>query len=133
MSVDLMSNMLSSIKNAAMVKKPSLEIMYSKQCEAVAKVLAAEGYISGVKVFKESGKPFKKLRLDLAYDDAGFSVIQNLIRVSKPGRRMYKGSSELGRYMSGFGVQVVSTSRGVMTGTEARNKKLGGEVICKVH
>lgn len=132
MSVDVMSNMLSSIKNASMVGKANVEVMHTKQCEAVVKVLAGKGYVSNVKVFKESGRPFKKMNIELAYDEYGNSIFKELRRVSKPGRRVYKSASDLGKYLSGYGLQIVSTSRGVMSGEDAKTKKLGGELICQV-
>ena len=133
MSLDVLSNMLSTIKNAALVNKPYVEIMYTKQCEEVAKVLQKKGYLAGVKVFKDSGKPFKRLHIDLAYDLTGKSAITDLKRVSKPGRRIYKKTENLGRYMGGFGMRVISTPRGVLSDDEAKKKKLGGEVICQVY
>lgn len=133
MSVDLVSNMISSIRNASLVNKDHVEVPYSKECEAVAKVLSDNGYLGDVKSFKESGKSFKKLRIDLNYDEFGNSLITKIQRVSTPGRRIYRGADDLGKFMNGFGIYVVSTSRGVMTGDIARNKRLGGELICKVY
>ncbi len=132
MSLDIMSNMISSIKNAAMVKKPFVEVMHTKDCESVAKTLKASGFISDIKIFKESGKPFKRMRLELAYDSFGNSSFKDIQRVSKPGRRIYKKASELRKFMNGYGIRVVSTSRGVVSDVEARKRKLGGEIICEV-
>lgn len=132
MSADLLSNMLSQIKNASMVKKPFIEIAYSRECEAVADVLKNAGYLENVKSFKEPNKAFKKLHLDLAYANEE-SVLTDVKRVSKPGRRVYSAAADIGKYMSGYGMYVVSTSRGIMSGAEAKKKKLGGEVICKIH
>lgn len=133
MSLDIMSNMISSIKNAAMVNKPFVEVMYTKECEAVAKALKSAGFISEVKVFKESGKSFKRMRLELAYDTLGNSSFKDIQRVSKPGRRVYKKAADLHRFMNGYGIRVVSTSRGVVSDVEARKRKLGGEVICEIY
>jgi small subunit ribosomal protein S8 len=131
MSNDRLSDMLSSIKNAAMAGKPFIEVLFTKECESVAKNLEKAGFLSGVKSFKPEGKPFKMLRLDLAYEN-GIAKISDVKRVSKPGRRVYKGYQELRPMAGGFGVRVVSTSRGVMSSIEAKKKKLGGEVICEV-
>ncbi len=130
MSVDTIANMLSTIKNSSMVGKPSVEVPYSKQKEEIAKVLEAKGIVSKVKVFSEKGSPHKGLHIDLAYNEE-VPVLNDIKRVSKPGRRIYKQSNEIGFSKSGYGVLVVSTSRGIMSGEDARKKKLGGEVICE--
>lgn len=131
MSIDNLSNMLSAIKNAAMVEKPFIEVVYTKENEEVAKNLEKAGFLEKVKVFKEENTKVKKLHLDLAYEN-GISKITDVKRLSKPGRRMYKGYKELGKTAGGFGITVVSTSRGIMDSVEAKKKKLGGEVICRV-
>ena len=130
--MDRVANLLSTIKNAYLVNKEAVEVPYSKQLEQVANVLKKEGFVKKVKPFKYSGKAFKGLRIDLSYDDNELPVLLDLERVSKPGRRIYKKAEELGSVKGGYGVLVVSTSRGVMSGEEARKKRLGGEVICKV-
>lgn len=131
MSVDLLSNMLSAVKNAAMVNKTSLEVLHSNECESVAKVLKDKGYLTAVKKFKPKGKKFHMLRLDIAYS-ANKPMFENIARVSKPGRRIYKKGPEIRPVLNGFGTLVVSTSRGVMDGESAKKKKLGGEVLCKI-
>lgn len=131
MIMDRMSNMLSSIKNHSMAGRTSLEFPYTKECDAVAKVLKERGFIEGIKVFKEPKSSKKMMRLDLIVVD-GAPKITQVKRISKPGRRIYMGSSQLRRVAGGFGVLVVSTSRGVMSGDDAKKKKLGGEVICSV-
>jgi small subunit ribosomal protein S8 len=131
MTIDLISNMLSSLKNASMAGKKSVEVMHTNQVEAIAKNLKEAGFLEEVKTFKESGKSFKKLRLDLAYEN-GLPKITDVQIVSKPGRRVYKGYKDMKLVAGGFGVSVVSTSRGILSGSEARKKKLGGEVICNV-
>ena len=126
---DRLANMLSTIKNAYAINKPSVEMSHSKQMEEVAKVLEKAGFLKNVKVFKESGVSFKKLHIDLTYDN-GMAKISNLVRVSKPGRRVYKNYSDLKPVVGGFGISVVSTSRGIMSDSDAKKRKLGGEVIC---
>jgi small subunit ribosomal protein S8 len=133
MSADLLSNMLSSIKNAAMAKNSDMEIPYSGECEAAAKVLKDAGYLAEVKSFKPKGKKYKMLRLEVAYDEKGEPKVSEIKRVSKPGNRVYKKNTEIKPVLSGYGIMVVSTSRGVMSGDEARKKKLGGEVLCEVN
>lgn len=124
--------MLSSVQNAALVSKEYIEIPFSNECLAVAEVLKKNGYLTEVKTFKEKGKSYKRLRLDIAYGEDGMPKISSVKRVSRPGRRIYKGSSDVGRVMGGYGLSVVSTSRGVMSGEEAKKKQLGGEVICRI-
>jgi small subunit ribosomal protein S8 len=124
--------MLSSIKNAAMAGNLFVETYYSKECESVAKVLKEAGFLSEVKVFKPKGKGYKGLRLDLVMKDEE-PVLSNIIRVSKPGRRMYMGSDDIKPVKGGHGVLILSTSKGIMSGMEAKKRKLGGEVICRVY
>lgn len=131
--MDRLSNMLSAIKNAVMAKKKFIEIPHTKECEEVANVLKESGFLSNVKVFKEKGESFKKLRLDIVYNDNNISQVTDLRRISTPGKRVYSSSAKLRPSRSGFGVFVVSTSRGIMNGMEARKKKLGGEVLCEVY
>ena len=126
---DRLANMLSTIKNAYAVNKPSVEMVYSKQMEEVAKVLKSAGVLENVKVFKESGNSFKKIHIDLSYEH-GVAKVSNIMRISKPGRRVYKSYKDMKRVAGGFGVSVVSTSRGIMSDSEAKKRKLGGEVIC---
>jgi len=121
--------MLSTIKNAYAVSKPSVEVAHSKQIEEVAKVLEKAGFLKSVKVFKESGESFKKLHIDLIYED-GRAKVSDISRVSKPGRRVYKNYRDMKPVLGGFGVSVVSTSRGIMSGSDAKKRKLGGEIIC---
>jgi small subunit ribosomal protein S8 len=123
--------MLSSIKNASMANKKSLEVVYTKECEEVAKSFKKNGFLENVRSFKEEGSGFKKLHLDLAFE-GGAPKVTDVKIYSKPGRRIYKGYRDLGKVLGGYGATVVSTSRGVMDGMEARKKKLGGELICQI-
>lgn len=130
MSIDLLSNMLSSLKNAAMAGRPNIETPYSSVCEAVAKVLAQKGFLTEVKIFKPEGKPYKMLNLVLA-KEGNKALITDVKRVSKPGSRVYSSSYKI-KTLRGYGVSVVSTSRGIIDGLEAKKKKLGGEILCEV-
>ncbi|MEZ6255887.1 MAG: 30S ribosomal protein S8 [Patescibacteria group bacterium] len=132
MSVDTIANFLSSIKNASMSGKASIETPYSKICESIAKIMAENGYIAEVKVFKEKDSSHKQIRLDLAYDEFNRPAVSDVYRVSKPGLRIYKGYKDLKLVAGGSGLSIISTSRGLMSLKEARYKKLGGEVVCKV-
>jgi len=131
MSIDRISNMVSAIKNAALARKESVIIPHTALCSEVAKVLFETGFLSEVKTYKEKGQSYKMLRLDIAYNQDGSAKLTDIRRVSKPGKRVYTGSSLLGGVAGGHGVAVVSTSRGVTTGLDAKNRKLGGEVILK--
>jgi small subunit ribosomal protein S8 len=131
MLMDHISNMLSSIKNSSIGGKPFIETPYTKECEEVAKNLKKAGFLQNIKVFKEESSSHKKMRLDLNYKD-GLPAVTKVERISKPGRRIYKGYKDMELVAGGFGVLIVSTSRGIMTGSEARKKKLGGELICAV-
>lgn len=130
--MDPIANMLSTIKNASMVGKPSIVVTYSKEKESIAEVLKNGGFLSEVKVFKDKEAPSKSLRLDIAYVD-GVSKIKEIKRTSKPGRRIYKGYADIRPVVANLGFMVISTSRGVMNSIEAKKKKLGGEVICTIY
>lgn len=132
MSVDRTSNMLSAIKNAAMAGRDFIEIRHSKECESIAKVLEEKGYLEGVKSFKQENGGGKMLHIGVTKEE-GIAKLSQVKIVSKPGRRIYKKFGELRPVLQGLGVMVISTSRGIMSGQEARKKKLGGEVICEVY
>lgn len=131
MSVDRVSNMISALKNAALTGNSTIETYYSKECEGVAKVLKEKGFLDEVKVFKPKGKAYKGLRLDLAKQDDLIKLV-DVQRISRPGRRLYVRHSEITPVAGGHGVLVVSTSRGIMSGEQAKIKKLGGEIVCKI-
>ena len=125
---DTISDMLTRIRNAGRVQLPTVEMPHSKMKESIANILKKEGYVAEVAV---DGKPAKKIKLKLKYDGKK-NVIEGLRRVSTPGLRRYVGSTEIPRVRNGLGISVVSTSQGVMTGTQARKNNLGGELICYV-
>ncbi len=125
---DPISDMLARIRNANRALLPSLELPHSKMKESLAAIFKREGYIDD---FAVEGKIPKKIKLKLKYQGKK-SVIEGLRRVSTPGLRRYVGSTDIPRVRGGLGVAVLSTSEGVMTGTQARKKNLGGELICYV-
>ena len=131
MSIDRISNMLSSIKNASMTGNAFIEIPHSNVCEQVAEILKKKKFLENVKVFKGKGDSHQRLRLDIFYEN-GVSRITDVKRVSKPGRRVYKSSASFRKIAGGYGVSVVSTSRGILSSDEAKKRRLGGEVICIV-
>ncbi|OGC47255.1 30S ribosomal protein S8 [candidate division WWE3 bacterium RIFCSPHIGHO2_01_FULL_42_13] len=132
MVMDTISNMLSSIKNASAVGKEFVELPYTKVNEAILEVLKKADFVAEAKVFKEKESSHKSLHIDLLYDDLGAPKIRKAGRISKPGRRIFKGYTELKRFVPGTGVWVVSTPRGILSSNEAKSKKLGGEIICEV-
>jgi len=125
---DTISDMLTRIRNASRVLLPAIELPHSKMKESIAHILKKEGYVAEVSV---EGKLPKKLRLKLKYEGKK-SVIEGLRRVSTPGLRRYVGATEIPRVRNGLGISVVSTSQGVMTGTQARKNNLGGELLCYI-
>lgn len=127
---DPIADMLARIKNALKVKKSKVEIPYSKMKIAILKILRDHGLIGEIKLSGDNLK--KKIIVYLKYDENGEPLIEDLIRVSKPGRRVYMGYREFKKVREGFGFRIVSTSRGIMTDLEAKRRKLGGEVICEV-
>ena len=125
---DPISDMLTRIRNAHRALLPTVELPHSKMKESIAGVLKREGYISEVSV---DGKAIKKIKLQLKYQGKK-GVIEGLRRVSSPGLRRYVGSTEIPRVRGGLGTSIVSTSQGVMSGTQARKNNLGGELLCYV-
>ncbi len=126
---DPIADMLTRIRNGQMAQKASVAMPSSKLKVAIAQVLESEGYIDGYSVNKGDGKP--RLGITLKYY-AGGPVIEKIERVSRPGLRVYKGSSDLPQVMNGLGVAIISTPKGVMTDRAARDNRVGGEVICVV-
>jgi len=126
---DPVADMLNRIRNAIMMRHDTVLIPASKLKLAVARVLKNEGFISDYQVVK--GKVEKEMKLSLKYLDKK-SIIFGLERVSKPGLRVYVQKGEIPRVYGGLGVAIVSTSKGVMTGREARRQGAGGELLCYI-
>lgn len=127
---DPIADFLTRIRNGLLARKRETVTNCSKMSKRLAEILESSGYIHGFKV-EEQG-PAKTMRIALRYDTAGKSVIEGLKRVSKPGLRAYAGASEIPNVRSGMGITIVSTSKGVMTGSEAEKQNVGGEVLCLV-
>jgi small subunit ribosomal protein S8 len=125
---DPISDMLARIRNAGLALQPAVELPYSRIKESVANILKKEGYVTDVAV---EGSTKRKIKIKLKYVGKK-SVIEGLRRISSPGLRRYAGSTEMPRVLNGMGVAVISTSEGLMTGTQARKKNLGGEIVCYV-
>jgi len=126
---DPISDMLTRIRNGQNARKVSIEAPASKVKEAVAKVLLDEGYILSFKIVGEGSE--KNIFIELKYFE-GNPVIEKIQRYSKPGLRVYRGKEDLPKVLGGLGVAVVSTSAGVMSDRQAREKGIGGEVLCIV-
>lgn len=130
MMTDPIADMLIRIKNALAARHKTLVLPASKLKLAIARVLKEEGYIEDFIYLDE--KPQGKIQINLKYDENKRPVISKIKRVSKPGRRIYKGYKDLPRVMNGLGIAIISTSQGIMTDHEARKRKIGGEIICEI-
>jgi len=126
---DTIANMLTRVRNASRALIPEIELPHSKARESIAQILKQEGYVSDCSV--EGKVPRKTLKIRLKYQGRK-AVIVGLKRISRPGLRQYVGATEVPRVLGGMGTAILSTSHGVMTGTEARKRNVGGEVICYV-
>ena len=129
MYTDPISDMLTRIRNALAAQKTELVLPYSKFKHNLANLLLAEGFISGV---NELPGRVKMLQINLKYAGDGAPVISGIKRVSSPGQRIYMPVQRIPRTNGGFGITVVSTSKGLVTDKQARKDKVGGEVICQV-
>lgn len=130
MMTDPIADMLTRIRNAVRVERPHVDMPLSKVKRGLAEVLKREGYIWDWEEVEQS--PSSQLRVHLKYGPNGERVIRRIRRISKPGRRVYSGATELKPVLGGLGIRVLSTSRGVVSDREARARKLGGEVLCEV-
>ena len=130
MMTDPIADMLTRIRNAVRVERPHVQMPASKVKRGLAEVLKREGYIWDWE--EVASEPAQQLRLYLKYGPNGEKVIRHIKRVSKPGRRVYSGASDLRPVLNGLGISIISTSRGVVSDREARQRKLGGEVLCEL-
>jgi small subunit ribosomal protein S8 len=127
---DPISDLLTRLRNGLTAGHERVDIPASRLKEDVVKVLAEEGFLTGYRRVEEQGRPV--LRVALKYDGEGEPVIGGLERVSRPGRRIYAGASKMPEVLGGLGVSIVSTSKGIVTGRQAREARLGGEILCNV-
>ncbi len=123
--------MLTRIRNAIAANHTRVDIPGSKLKMEVARILKEEGYINNFTTKEEGGK--YAIRVFLRYDAKGVSSITHLSRISRPGRRVYVGSTEIPKVLGGYGVNIVSTSRGLMSGKRARQENVGGEILAEVY
>jgi small subunit ribosomal protein S8 len=132
MMTDPIADMLARIRNAALARQELTRMPASKLKRAIADVLKREGYVADVREEEWGPEKRKTLTVVLKYSAERRSAFLGLRRVSKPGRRVYVGHSDIPRVLNGLGVSIVSTSHGLMTDKEARQRKVGGELICEV-
>ena len=129
-STDPIADMLTRIRNAINVHKSEVMVPHSKVKEAIAKLLADNNFLKSVEVMELGVGKMMKIVINNEDENA---VITEIVRLSKPGRRYYAGAAEIPEVKRGRGIVVISTSKGIMTGRDARQQRLGGELICKVY
>ena len=129
---DPLADMLTRVRNANIARHDAVRMPSSKLKEALADILSREGYIEGFAVSDDAGRPGRTLEIKMKYSPERTRTISGLRRVSKPGLRVYTGADRLPRVLGGLGVAVLSTSQGLMTDREARQRRVGGEVLCYV-
>ena len=127
---DLIADSLTRIRNAAGRRLEVTTLMHSNTVEAIVGILADKGYIDSFNVVEDGSK--KSINVVLKYDENGKSAINEMKRVSKPGRRIYRGRDDIKRFKNGYGTIIVSTSKGVIPNDKAYELGVGGEVLCTV-
>jgi len=128
---DPIADMLTRIRNANRIHHKSVDVLLSQVNLSIASVLKKSGYINGYNIDKDK-RGHQVLRVYLKYPEAKKTVITEIRRISKPGRRVYAKSENIPRVLNGYGIAIISTSRGVITDKEARRLNVGGEVLCHV-
>ena len=128
--MDTIGNFITRIRNAGMAKHEKLDVPNSNVRVGIAKVLKDAGYIRSYKVAKDGKQGV--MRVYLRYDQGGTHSIKKIHRVSKPGKRIYVSVGEIPQVRSGFGLAILSTNKGVLSGEEAAQQKVGGELLCKI-
>ena len=127
---DLIADSLTRIRNAGTRRQEVTKLRHSKIVESIMVIFAQKGYIEGYKVIEDGA--FKSMSVTLKYGANGRSVISEIKRISKPGRRVYKASTEMKKFKNGYGTIVVSTSKGVLDNDAAHKLGVGGEVLCSI-
>ena len=128
--MDTISTFLTRIRNAQMAGHEKVDMPSSKIQVCLAQILKQEGYVRHFKTVKDNKQGM--MRVYLKYDEAGKPLITQIDRVSRPGLRVYVGADKIPQVMSGYGLAVLSTNQGLLSGREAQEKKIGGEVLCTV-
>ena len=128
--IDPISDLLNRLRNAMRAGHDRVDVPASRLKEDLLRVMAEEGYVASYRRVEEAGRPV--LRVVLKYDAEGEPIVGGLERVSRPGRRVYAGAKEIPEVLGGLGVSIVSTSRGIRSGKQARAERLGGEILCNI-
>jgi len=128
---DPIADMLTRIRNANRMHFKTVDVLSSRMNASIAEVLKKAGYITAYELKKDKYDR-ENLRIELVYPDTRNFVLTDIQRVSKPGRRVYVHSEDIPKVLNGYGIAILSTSRGIMTDQEARDSKVGGEILCKV-
>jgi len=131
MTSDPIADMLTRIRNAIIARHPKVDVPGSRLKMEIARILKDEGYILNFKLAEEGVK--KVIKIYLKYTPANQPVISKIERISRPGCRVYVGSEEIPRVLGGMGINILTTPRGVMTGSAARKARVGGELLCQVY
>ena len=129
---DPIADMITRIRNAVAARHQRVDIPASRFKAEIARILEQEGYINGFKLVEAAEEPRALIRIVLKYGPKGETVISGLERVSRPGRRVYLGRTDVTKVMGGLGTSILTTSHGVMTGREAVRAGVGGEVLCNI-
>ncbi|MBW1850735.1 MAG: 30S ribosomal protein S8 [Deltaproteobacteria bacterium] len=127
---DPIADMLTRIRNALKASHEEVDIPCSKFKINITKILKYEGYIRNFKIVSDG--PHKNIRIFLKYDEKGVPIISGLKRISKPSCRIYEGCTDIPKVLNGYGVNIVSTSKGLVTDRAARKSNVGGEIICSL-
>ncbi|HKP87902.1 MAG TPA: 30S ribosomal protein S8 [Blastocatellia bacterium] len=128
---DPIADMLTRVRNAYAAKHQKVDVPVSKIKLEIARILKEEGFINNYKVIGEG--PRRNIRVYLRYGPRGEMVMSKIDRVSKPGCRVYVNSTSIPKVLAGMGINIISTSRGVMTDRRARREKVGGEILCRIY
>ena len=130
MTTDPIADMLTRMRNALSARHAKVDVPASRLKNDIAKILKDEGYIANFKLTEDGTK--KSIRIYLKYTPGNVPVISRIERVSRPGCRVYVGSQEVPKVLGGLGINILTTARGVMTGSTARKERVGGEVLCQL-
>lgn len=129
-TTDPISDFLTRIRNAHLAKHDRLDVPTSRQKVELSKILKDQGFIRNFRLVEDT--PVNKLRVYLRYDEVGTPAIAHMERISKPGRRVYRKAADLEPVRNGIGVGIISTSQGLMSDSQARERGVGGEVVCHI-
>ena len=127
---DIIADSLTRVRNAAQRRLDTTTLLHSKTIEAIISILVDKNYLESFSVKEDGNK--KTIVVVIKYDDNGYSVINEVKKISKPGRRVHKGRDDIRSFKNGYGTLIISTSQGVLPNDEAFKRGIGGEVICSI-